>query len=76
MNSLFKQIKLATQFRNIKFTLLTTRMSSTYLIDDPKYSFLKELGLERQNFGVFSNHGRWFGDGEVRKKSVLFNLIF
>lgn len=66
MNCIFKQIKIATNFRNIKLALLSAkRMSSTYLIDDPKYSFLKELGLERENFGVFSNHGRWFGDGEV-----------
>jgi aldehyde dehydrogenase family 7 protein A1 len=42
-----------------------SRMSSNYLINDPKYSFLKDLGLTEKNHGVFSKHGRWFGDGEV-----------
>ena len=41
------------------------RMSSSYLINDPKYSFLKELGLQEKNNGVFARHGQWFGKGEV-----------
>ena len=40
----------------------TVRMSS-YLIEDPKYSWLKELGLGVQNKGVFC--GEWSGNGEV-----------
>jgi hypothetical protein len=44
-----------------------SRMSSNYLINDPKYAFLKELGLTEKNHGVFSRHGRWFGDGEVNR---------
>ena len=66
MNS-FKQIKLATQFRNIKFVLLSAskRMSSSYLVNQPQYSFLRELGLDEVNYGVFARHGRWFGDGQV-----------
>lgn len=39
------------------------RMSS-YLIDNPRYSWLKELGLEAQNKGVYC--GEWIGNGEVR----------
>lgn len=39
-------------------------MSSNYLINDPKYSFLKELGLEETNHGVFARHGKWLGNGE------------
>lgn len=38
---------------------------SSYLVDDPKYSFLKDLGLERTNSGVYN--GKWIGSGEVVK---------
>ena len=37
--------------------------SSNYLISEPKYAFLKQLGLSETNDGVFN--GRWFGDGTV-----------
>lgn len=37
--------------------------SGNYLIDEPKYSFLKELGLEKINQGVYD--GKWSGSGEV-----------
>ncbi|KAG7307472.1 putative aldehyde dehydrogenase 7 member A1 [Plutella xylostella] len=37
--------------------------SVSYLIEDPKYSFLKELGLEKKNPGVF--HGKWTASGET-----------
>ncbi|EDW18990.1 putative aldehyde dehydrogenase family 7 member A1 homolog [Drosophila mojavensis] len=37
------------------------RMAS-YLIDQPEYSFLKDLGLERDNPGVYSGH--WQGRGQ------------
>lgn len=36
---------------------------SSYLIDDPKYSFLKDLGLERSNDGVYN--GKWTGSGDI-----------
>lgn len=36
---------------------------SSYLIDDPKYAFLKDLGLDRINNGVYN--GSWTGSGEV-----------
>ncbi|XP_064545964.1 putative aldehyde dehydrogenase family 7 member A1 homolog [Drosophila montana] len=35
--------------------------SASFLIDQPEYSFLKDLGLERDNPGVFSGH--WQGRG-------------
>jgi hypothetical protein len=39
-------------------------MSTSPLISDPKYSFLKEeLGLQEENNGVFD--GTWFGNGDV-----------
>lgn len=40
-------------------------MSTGYLIEDPKYSFLKELGLQATNGGVYD--GKWKGSGEVVK---------
>lgn len=39
--------------------------NSSYLVDDPKFSFLKELGLQRSNFGVYN--GNWFGSGPTVK---------
>nr|CAD7398431.1 unnamed protein product [Timema cristinae] len=36
---------------------------SSYLIDDSRYSFLRELELNRRNSGVYN--GKWFGSGEV-----------
>ena len=61
MNSIIRSAKLLT---NIKESLKFIRMSS-YLIHDPKYSFLKDLGLSEKNNGVFVNHGKWIGDGPV-----------
>lgn len=43
--------------------LSTSLRSSSYLIDSPEYSFLKDIGLERENPGVFT--GSWKGSGEV-----------
>ena len=64
MNRILKATNLTTS-SNRKFLHQLTRMSSNYLINDPKYAFLKELGLTEKNNGVFSGHGRWFGDGKV-----------
>lgn len=36
---------------------------ASYLVSNPKYSFLKELGLGEENSGVF--HGEWTGNGKV-----------
>ncbi len=37
--------------------------SSDLLINEPKYSWLKELGLQAENPGVFD--GTWHGSGPV-----------
>ena len=37
--------------------------ASDLLINDPKYSWLKELGLQAENPGVFD--GTWHGNGSV-----------
>ncbi|XP_076333157.1 aldehyde dehydrogenase 7 family member A1 isoform X1 [Tachypleus tridentatus] len=41
----------------------TMSSSSLFLIEEPKFSFLKELGLEEKNLGVYN--GKWSGNGEV-----------
>jgi len=63
MNNILRSVKL---FRGVKVSLKLMRMSS-YLIQDPKYSFLKDLGLSEKNNGVFVKHGKWIGDGNVNK---------
>lgn len=37
--------------------------SGKYLVEDQKFSFLKDLGLEKINKGVYN--GEWTGNGEV-----------
>ncbi|XP_042864012.1 alpha-aminoadipic semialdehyde dehydrogenase-like [Penaeus japonicus] len=44
-------------------TIARAMSSSGYLINEPKYAFLKDLGLEESNKGVFN--GKWFANGEV-----------
>ncbi|XP_044734991.1 putative aldehyde dehydrogenase family 7 member A1 homolog isoform X2 [Chrysoperla carnea] len=39
--------------------------TSSYLINDKKYSFLKDLELKEVNHGVFN--GNWTGNGEITK---------
>ena len=46
------------------YKLTSQRLASSYLVNDPEYGFLKELGLEADNSGVFN--GKWGGSGEVR----------
>ena len=66
MSGFLKQIRFSSILKSYtKVALRFTRMNSNYLINDPKYSFLKDLGLDEKNYGVFSKHGRWFGDGDV-----------
>ncbi|XP_018321295.1 putative aldehyde dehydrogenase family 7 member A1 homolog [Agrilus planipennis] len=40
-------------------------MANSYLVNDSKYSFLKELGLETVNYGVYD--GQWKGSGDTAK---------
>lgn len=50
-----------------RFSQITNvRFGSSFLIDRPEYTFLKDLGLERQNQGVF-NGKSWSGSGVVTK---------
>lgn len=65
----YQYYKVATCSR-LRFSVKTTSvlqtrlMSTSLLINDPKYSFLKnELGLQEDNNAVYD--GSWFGSGEV-----------
>lgn len=52
--------------RVLKCSLRTMSSSGGYLVDDPKYSFLRDnLKLERTNPGVYN--GKWFGSGNIVK---------
>jgi aldehyde dehydrogenase family 7 member A1 len=53
----------STAIRNSQFYFRA--MSSKFLIDEPKYSFLKELGLDKVNSGVYD--GKWSATGNVNK---------
>lgn len=67
-----KLLRLAGNHHNFN-RILFARMSSTasYLINEPKYAFLKKLGLEETNLGVFN--GKWFADGEVDTHNLKFS---
>lgn len=47
-------------FSYIKFRAMS---SGSFLIQDPKYSWLKDLGLNESNPGVYN--GKWIGSGTV-----------
>lgn len=50
--------------RHTFLTLRLGRSMSSFLIEDPKYSWLKDLGLSTKNKGVYN--GSWEGNGEVK----------
>lgn len=53
---------------------LISRMASGYLVDNSKFSFLKDLGLEKCNNGVYN--GEWSGSGPVCTSEKIQNLNF
>ena len=52
------------------FSGIRTRNMSSYLINEPKYAFLKELDLQETNLGVYN--GKWTGSGEVSFRRVNY----
>ena len=48
---------------SLLFRIRAMSTGQNYLINQPKYAFLKELGIEESNNGVFN--GKWFANGEV-----------
>ena len=54
--------------KTLRNGLATSGVSKqSYLVNDPKYSFLKDLGLGEENLGLYS--GKWGASGEV----LIFN---
>lgn len=54
----------SSSLKHLKFLkYLSLRRSSSFLINDSKYSFLKELGLNEENVGVYD--GQWDANGNV-----------
>ena len=50
--------------KSLRNGLATSGVSQqSYLINQPKYGFLKDLGLGEENLGVYA--GKWGGSGEV-----------
>ena len=45
------------------------RKMSSFLVDEPKYAFLKDLGIEKRNPGVYN--GTWGGSGDVSWSHIL-----
>lgn len=50
-------------FKTLKYINFSFRKSSSFLINDNKYSFLKTLGLNEENAGVYD--GKWNANGNV-----------
>lgn len=50
-------------FKTLKYVNFSLRKSSSFLINDNKYSFLKTLGLNEVNAGVYD--GKWSANGNV-----------
>uniref|UniRef100_A0A8B9MRB9 Uncharacterized protein n=1 Tax=Accipiter nisus TaxID=211598 RepID=A0A8B9MRB9_9AVES len=47
---------------------------STLLVSQPRYAWLRELGLQEENSGVYN--GLWGGSGQVLFTFLFFVLIF
>lgn len=51
--------------------ILRAMSSTSYLVEQEKFGFLKDLGLQKINKGVYN--GEWTGNGEVNN---FLNLKF
>ena len=51
-----------------------TRQSSGYLINEPEYQWLKELGLQEKNPGVYDGT-KWCGSGPVSVIIIIIIII-
>uniref|UniRef100_A0A1W7RB64 aldehyde dehydrogenase (NAD(+)) n=1 Tax=Hadrurus spadix TaxID=141984 RepID=A0A1W7RB64_9SCOR len=66
-------LRLVTTRLTYSSKVINRAMSSVYLVDDPKYCFLKELGLEKKNLGVYS--GQWTGSGGISTSECPSNNL-
>lgn len=63
------------KFRFFKMSQSAKAFSNqSFLIDDPKYGFLKDLGIERSNLGVYN--GKWTASGSVSSFKIICNYGF
>lgn len=58
-------VKIFSTSKNATSIRTMSAASANFLVNDPKYSFLKDLGLQEHNPGVFD--GSWKGSGKVRQ---------
>lgn len=65
-----RTLKKLNNFEYIKFSF---RKSSGFLINEKKHSFLKELGLNEENLGVYD--GKWDANGNVSTSQVFHNCL-
>merc|ERR1712088_555350 len=56
-------LRVAASTTTLNSSNFRARNMSSYLINEPKYDFLKELGLAETNLGVYN--GKWTGSGEL-----------
>ncbi|XP_045467558.1 putative aldehyde dehydrogenase family 7 member A1 homolog [Harmonia axyridis] len=61
----FSKFTKAVLNNRLQIYILRRNMSGEYLINNEKYSFLKDLGLKTSNLGVYN--GKWFGSGKTVK---------
>ena len=58
-----KNLAIRSIYLGLSRASLCSAQNGSLLIDEPKYSWLKELGLKAENDGVFN--GSWGGKGQV-----------
>lgn len=61
-------IQLFSIYKKVNLLRTMSVASSEFLINDPKYSFLKDLGLAEKNLGVFD--GNWKASGKVKVRDI------
>ncbi|KAK0054650.1 alpha-aminoadipic semialdehyde dehydrogenase, partial [Biomphalaria pfeifferi] len=61
LSQIYRSLKIR-RFRSAVYQARWMSAMSTLLIEEPKYAWLKDLGLSSKNKGVY--YGRWEGSGE------------
>lgn len=59
--------------KNFTYNHFSVRKNISFLINDNKYSYLKELGLNEENTGVYD--GKWDANGNVSISYVFKNYL-
>ena len=70
-------IRLARNFKSFdrftRFRIVRTMSSQSFLVDHPRYAFLKDLGLQSHNQGVYN--GKWFANGMVSFEMLICDVV-